>query len=251
MVTHLIMKLLRTHQYLSIISPHRYYFERLLYVVYRGHYVICLLAQGQHCEVLTWNSVINFFSSPSFPTAPISAPFSPLHSTRLPSSPVKSVMNAPPSGIAAHRPPPCPTRCMSRWPDKQTISAPLTAQSPDSCGMRGRARGWLAPSISRLANGGAAVPARCQKTVGPSLRMLVQYYVCESSLCKPPPPAETCLLLLGWTLCTSCCWTVEQRSHLLFRTGGSTDFFCFLRLSDDQTCQTDKQMYSHSQNKNM
>lgn len=190
MVTHLIMKLLRTHQYLSIISPHRYYFERLLYVVYRGHYVICLLAQGQHCEVLTWNSVINFFSSPSFPTAPISAPFSPLHSTRLPSSPVKSVMNAPPSGIAAHRPPPCPTRCMSRWPDKQTISAPLTAQSPDSCGMRGRARGWLAPSISRLANGGAAVPARCQKTVGPSLRMLVQYYVCESSLCKPPPPQQ-------------------------------------------------------------
>lgn len=37
--------------------------------------------------------------------------------------------------------------------------------------------------------------------------MLVQYYVCNFSLCKLPSPAETCLLLLGWTLCTSCCWT--------------------------------------------
>lgn len=155
MVTHLIMKLLRNHQFLSLLCPHRYYLERLLYVSVQRP--LCNFSISMRRTAL-WstdleleNSVINFFffifshcpnhrfiESAQLHTAPeISEP------------PVKSaaVLNVPPSGIAVHRPPPCLTRCMSRWPDKQTISAPLTAQSLDSCGMRGElGADWLVPS---------------------------------------------------------------------------------------------------------
>lgn len=69
--------------------------------------------------------------------------------------------------IAIDRHAPQLTRCMSRWPDKQSISETLTAQCLDSCGMRGERRAdWLAPSKDQPMME-LLLPSHCQKRLDP------------------------------------------------------------------------------------